>query len=202
MRLYIIRHGQTAWNREKRLQGQKDILLAPEGVRLAQLTGEGFRNVRIDLAISSPLLRAVQTAELVLAGRQLPMITDRRITEMSFGDWEGESLTDSQVLPADFVDRFYHDPLGCMRPPKGETFGDVLDRTADFFHSLAANEAYRNSNILISTHGAASRCLLANCFEDKKDIWRGCIPKNCSVSIVEVTDGVGVLVEKDKNFFS
>ena len=173
MKLYIIRHGETSWNKEKKLQGQRDIMLNENGLRLAELTGEGMKDIEFDLVISSPLIRAKQTAELVMAGRQLPMITDKRIIEMSFGKWEGECVNNS----------------------------DVLKRTADFYQSLVNNKAYENATILISTHGAASRCLLANFYEDKEDIWRGGVPKNCSVCIVDVKDGVGTVLEKDKVYY-
>lgn len=176
-------------------------MLDADGIRLAELTGEGMKNIDFDLVISSPLMRARQTAELVLAGREIPMITDKRIIEMSFGKWEGESVRESKVLPEEFVDKFYHDPYNCPKAKGGESFRDVLDRTADFYQSLIKNEAYQDANILISTHGAASRCLLANFYEDKTDIWRGGVPKNCSVCIGEVTDGVGVLLEKDKIYY-
>lgn len=202
MKLYIIRHGETSWNKEKKLQGRKDIMLDADGLRLAELTGEGMKDIDFDLVISSPLIRAKQTAELVMAGRQLPMITDKRMIEMSFGKWEGESVRNSTVLPADYVDKFYNDPYHCPKAPGGEDFHDVLKRTADFYQSLVNNRAYENATILISTHGAASRCLLANFYEDKEDIWRGGVPKNCSVSIAEVKDGVGTLLEKDKIFYT
>ncbi|MST75650.1 histidine phosphatase family protein [Roseburia sp. MUC/MUC-530-WT-4D] len=201
MKLYIIRHGETSWNKEKKLQGQRDIMLNENGLRLAELTGEGMKDIEFDLVISSPLIRAKQTAELVMAGRQLPMITDKRIIEMSFGKWEGECVNNSEVLPSDYKDKFYNDPLHCPKAPGGESFQDVLKRTADFYQSLVHNKAYENAAILISTHGAASRCLLANFYEDKEDIWRGGVPKNCSVCIVDVKDGVGTVLEKDKVYY-
>lgn len=201
MKLYIIRHGETSWNKQKKLQGQRDIMLNDAGIRLAELTSEGMKDIDFDLVISSPLIRAKQTAELVMAGRHLPMITDRRIIELSFGDWEGECVRDSKVLPPDFIDKFYNDPYHCMRAPGGESFQDVLKRTEDFYQSLVQNKAYENATIFISTHGAAGRCLLANFYDDKEDIWRGGIPKNCSVCIVEVKDGVGTVLEKDKIFY-
>ncbi len=89
MKLYIIRHGETSWNAEGRLQGQTDIPLNENGIRLAKITGEALKEVPFDLAISSPLKRARQTAELVLAGRQVPVLEDARIEELSFGSWEG-----------------------------------------------------------------------------------------------------------------
>ena len=161
MKLYIIRHGETSWNKQKKLQGQRDIMLNDAGIRLAELTGEGMKDIDFDLVISSPLIRAKQTAELV----------------------------------------FYNDPYHCMRAPGGESFQDVLKRTEDFYQSLVQNKAYENATIFISTHGAAGRCLLANFYDDKEDIWRGGIPKNCSVCIVEVKDGVGTVLEKDKIFY-
>ena len=89
MKLYIIRHGETPWNAEVRLQGQTDIPLNENGIRLAKITGEALKDVPFDFAISSPLKRARQTAELVLAGRQIPVLEDARIEELSFGSWEG-----------------------------------------------------------------------------------------------------------------
>ena len=62
MRLYIIRHGETSWNKVKRLQGRKDIMLDADGIRLAEKTGEGMQDIDFDLVISSPLIRAKQTA--------------------------------------------------------------------------------------------------------------------------------------------
>ena len=89
MKLYIIRHGETAWNVEGRLQGQSDTELNENGVRLAKVTAEGLKNIPFDLGISSPLRRAKHTAELVLAGRNVPLTTDDRLMELSFGSWEG-----------------------------------------------------------------------------------------------------------------
>lgn len=201
MRLYIIRHGQTSWNTRKRLQGQRDIMLNENGIKIAEETAKGMKDIDIDLVISSPLLRAKETAGILMSQRELPMITDRRLTEMSFGEWEGESMIDSTVITQEFRDKFIADPMHCMCPPGGESFEKVLERTADFYHWLIANKAYENANILISAHGASSRCLLAAVDGARDDLWRGGVPKNCAVSIVEVTDGVGRIVELDKLFY-
>ncbi len=201
MRLYIIRHGETEWNKVKRLQGQTDIPLAEEGIRLARETGKGMREEPIDLVISSPLTRAVQTAELLTEGRNIPILTDDRIIEISFGEWEGQCILESDVLPSDFRRLFYEEPLNCMCPPGGETFDEVRKRTGDFYRSLCENPEYKDKNILISTHGAASRCLLTQFYEDKDDIWRGGVPKNCAVTVVDVAGGIGTVVEKDRLYY-
>lgn len=197
MRLYVIRHGETNWNIEKRMQGKKDIPLNEEGIRLARETGKAMKEIPIDLVISSPLNRAKVTAELITEGRNIPMIFDKRLEEMSFGDWEGEIILNNPILPKDFRKHFHDCPLQCEVPPNGESFQEVVDRTKDFYEELIANEAYQEKSILISTHGAASRCFLNNFFEDKADIWRGCVPKNCAVTIVDVYNGIGNVVELD-----
>ncbi len=201
MILYIIRHGETEWNKVKRLQGQTDIPLAEEGIRLARETGKGMKDLPIDLVISSPLTRAVQTAELLIEGRDVPILTDDRMIEISFGDWEGECIFDSDVLPSDFRRLFYEDPLHCICPPNGETFDEVRRRTGAFYQSLLDNPDYEDKCILISTHGAASRCLLTQFYEDKDDIWRGGVPKNCAVTMVEIKNGESRVLEKDKIFY-
>lgn len=201
MILHIIRHGETQWNKEKRLQGQTDIPLAEEGIRLAKITGDNMRDIPLDFVISSPLTRAVETAKLITAERNIPLFTDDRIIEISFGEWEGECILDSEKLPGDFRRLFYEDPLHCMRPPKGETFADVCKRAGDFYASLLANPDYENANILISTHGAAGRCLLTQFYEDKEDIWRGGVPANCAVTSVEIKDGKTCILGKDLIFY-
>lgn len=201
MVLYIIRHGETEWNKLKRLQGQTDIPLAEEGIRLAKLTGEAMREFEMDMVISSPLKRAVQTAQLLTEGRDIPILTDDRIQEISFGEWEGESILTSDVLPPDFRRLFYENPLECICPPGGETFDEVRTRTGAFYKSLLDNPEYADKHILISTHGAAGRCFLTHFYEDKDDIWRGGVPKNCAVTIVKVADGVPEVLEKDRLFY-
>ena len=216
MRLYVIRHGVTAWNKAKRMQGQTDIPLAEEGIELAFKTGEGMADVPIDLVISSPLGRAVETARCVLKGRclsqekrdgeisassDIPILTDERIQEISFGEWEGECILDSKKLPEGYMDLFFHDPLQIPKPPGGETFLQVRERTGAFLQELSAREDYAEKNILISTHGAAGRCLLSHFFEDgAENIWRSGVPANCSVSIVEIRDGKGTVVALDQIF--
>lgn len=186
------------WNKEARLQGQKDIPLNENGIRLARLTGEAMRDIHFDYAFSSPLNRALMTARLVLGEQKVPLVTDDRLREISFGDWEGRCVKNPEDFPAVYLETFYRDPLSCPSAPNGETFGDVVARMADFYQSLLDEQRYKDKVILISTHGAASRCLLSCFYEDKRDIWRGGIPKNCSVSIVQVQNGKGTVLEKDR----
>ncbi len=198
MKLYLFRHGETTWNKQKRFQGQKDIPLSENGIALAQKVGQAMRDIPLDYVISSPLTRAIETARLITAGRNIPLTTDKRIQELCFGDWEGQTADSPDTDLQEYMKYFHSAPLKCIRPPHGETFQDVCERTKSFLDELIHTPKYTDSNILISTHGAASRCLIHALDEESEDIWRGCIPPNCSVSIIEVNGGKATLLEQDK----
>lgn len=87
MKLYLVRHGETDWNKVKKIQGQVDIPLNQFGKRLAEETAEGLRDIPFDLCISSPLSRAHETARIILYGKDIPIIKDARIEEMAFGEY-------------------------------------------------------------------------------------------------------------------
>ena len=110
MVLYFIRHGETSWNVEGKMQGQTDIPLNENGIRLAQETAEGMKEIPFDLCITSPLSRARQTAEIVLGGRKVPIIEDARIEELSFGNWEGIGCR-----PENYAIQLRHHPVGKLR---------------------------------------------------------------------------------------
>ena len=89
MRLYIIRHGETEWNVLKRFQGRSDIPLNDEGRRLARITAEALREVPFSRIYTSPLKRAYETAMIIKADRDIPVIEESRIIEIGFGEYEG-----------------------------------------------------------------------------------------------------------------
>lgn len=202
MRLYIIRHGETLWNVEGRLQGQTDTQLDENGIRLAKVTAEGMRDIPFDLAISSPLSRALDTAKIILEGRKVPILTDNRITELSFGDWEGLGChKDNYEIPSEHFSDFYLNPMKFVPGEGGETIPQLCSRTREFYEELTANPEYQDKTILIASHGCAVRAILNNVYQDKEDFWRGHVPMNCAVNIVDVVDGVSTLVEEDKVYY-
>ena len=87
--LYVLRHGRTDWNDEHKLQGRTDIPLNDTGRTMAVNAGELYKNVHFDICFCSPLIRARETAEILLKGRNVPIVFDDRLLEMSFGEFEG-----------------------------------------------------------------------------------------------------------------
>ena len=201
MKLYVLRHGKTSWNALRKVQGAADIPLAKEGIDLAEKVGENLKDVPFDLCFTSPLLRASQPAMLVLGRRaeQIPVISDKRIQEIDFGVLEGTQFKDEEgnVISRE-MEVFFKDPQNFPRPENGENISDILKRTREFWEEKINDPSLQDKTILIASHGCAVRALLQNIYQDPDDFWHGCVPPNCSISLVEVIDGKAVLLEEDK----
>ena len=191
MKLYLIRHGETDWNKIKKLQGATDIPLNENGEAVARATCEGMKEIPLDMIFTSPLKRAYRTAELVRGERKIPLITDERIREIGFGDYEGVILKaeGGNIPDPDFV-FFFTKPDQYKTPPKGESIPELLKRTGEFLEELKHREDLQDKTILISTHGAAVRAMI-NYIEkcEIANFWKKGVHKNCGVSYVELIDG-------------
>lgn len=200
MKLYMIRHGETAWNKERKLQGHADIPLNENGRTLAAVTGKALADISFDYVFSSPLKRAVETAELVLNGRKIPIRTDERIQEIGFGEYEGICINDESADPE--FEKFFVAPEQYKPPKGGETLAHVRERTGAFLKELAENPEYQDKTILIATHGAAMKGLITNITgEPLSEYWRGGVHKNCAVSIVEYQNGVYTLISENQVYY-
>lgn len=193
MKLYLVRHGQTDWNRARKLQGCTDIPLNEYGRYVAELTREGLKEVAFDVAFTSPLIRAKETAEIILKDRNVPIIEEERIIEVNFGAYEGEDFR----LGDENLQNFFARPELYYPVNGSESMESILERTGTFLSELYANPKYQDSTILITTHGAALCGLLCNIKKwEIADFWKGGLHKNCGLSIVEVTDGVPKILEE------
>ncbi len=203
MRLYIIRHGETPWNTQLRLQGMSDTELNEKGRALAEATAQAMREIPFDLALTSPLKRAEETARIILAGRDIPLLYEPRIREISFGELEGRQLTrEERENPGTEFYHFFHAPEHYRPAAGGERIQDLLARTADFLEELRHKEEWRDRTILVSTHGAASRALLAAIrHAPLSDFWCGGVPKNCAVTIADLEHGDWVIRKQDVIYY-
>lgn len=202
MRLYIMRHGETDWNAVKKIQGQADIPLNQKGIDLAKKTGEALHGVPFDLVISSPLIRALQTAEYVIRDRNIPILTDPRIMEINFGEMEGAQSSES--TKPEYTKRlwkFFHDPAHYEAPEGGESISQICKRTREFWDELISCREYQDKTILITLHGCAMRALLQPMYGENKDFWHGKVPPNCCVNIIDVAHGHAKFLEEDKVFY-
>jgi probable phosphoglycerate mutase len=160
MNILLVRHGETAWNREGRYQGRTDIPLSEHGQAQVQRLGDRLRNVPIAAAIASPLSRAKTTAEAILAGRSLTLELDAGLLEISHGGWEGKLASE--------VERDHAELFGVWRTapgrdapagPGAESLGDVEARAWPVLEKLCARLGADDTG-LIAAHDAVNRVLL------------------------------------------
>ena len=191
MKLYFVRHGETDWNKARRIQGQVDIPLNEFGRSLARKTAKGLYDIPFAVCYTSPMSRAKETAQLLLEGRDVPVIIDDRIIEMRFGVYEGKCCSKKGWELPDNFRYFFSDPVKYLAPEDGESFADVKKRTGDFLDDLYHKEEYNDSNILITTHGVALAGLLNNIKGlSLSEYWGEGVHKNCAVTAVEVIEGI------------
>lgn len=204
MLLYMIRHGETDQNKAKRLQGRSDIELNAYGRQLAQITAQALQDVEFDLIYTSPLKRARETAAILKGEREIPVIIEERIQEISFGEYEGHCyLKEHYDIPDPDFGFFFTAPEKYRPAPSGEGFEAIIARTGAFLTELIHNPELADKTILLSTHGCALKALLANITHCTiADFWGQGVYKNCGVAIVEITNGNTKVLEDGKLFYS
>jgi len=203
MKIYLIRHGETDQNKVKCLQGRTDIELNEYGRELARKTAQGLKDVEFEMIFTSPLKRARETAEIIKGERNIPVIVEERIQEISFGVYEGLCYGKEQysIPDPDFMN-FFHKPECYVTPTCGESFEEVLARTGAFLKELAENAAYQDKVILLSTHGCALKALLANVRNTPlSQFWGEGVHKNCAVSLLEIKDGQIEVLEDGRLYY-
>jgi probable phosphoglycerate mutase len=129
MQLYLVRHGETAWNKEEVFRGRKDVPLNGTGEKQAQLTGHYFLSKGIARIFSSPLGRAIQTAEGISKATKIPIEVMDELTDMNFGTWEGLTLREVEKLYPEELKVWQQSPHK-FHVPDGESLGDVRRRVA------------------------------------------------------------------------
>ena len=158
--LYVLRHGTTDWNVIKRLQGQTDIPLNEDGTRLAEEAAGMYKDVNFDICFCSPLIRARQTADILLKGRDIPVEYDDRLKEIAFGEYEGLEYPN---LPDDHpVIAAFRDPENYVPGSGGESIRDLIRRTDDFLVSRVYPLLEKGDDILIVGHGAMNSSIIVN----------------------------------------
>lgn len=159
MNLYVVRHGETIWNREHKVQGITDIPLTEEGRSQAKELQELISSLNIDIVISSPLKRARETAK-ILVDSKIPINVDDRIKERDWGMNEGANI--------DTVDKWdCWDVILNTKVQNIECIQDFMYRVSDFIEDIKIK--YKDKNVLVVTHSAVSRVihyLLGNIPED------------------------------------
>lgn len=155
--IYLVRHGETYWNVEGRIQGQTQTDLTQKGIEQSKWLAEYFRSKMIDRIICSKLVRSQKTAEQINTHHNLQLEINPKINECNWGKWEG--LTHAEVKER-YPDEYSYsrENIWYFRPQNGESYDDLFDRLYPIVSEFAAIAV--TENLLIVSHAMVNKVLL------------------------------------------
>jgi probable phosphoglycerate mutase len=190
LNIILIRHGETAWNAERRLQGHLDIPLNAEGERQAKLLAEALAPESIDLVVSSDLQRARQTAQAVAGLRNMPVHVAPGLRERCYGGFEGMLYAEiEQRFPAEFAAWQARDVDAILPDGKnpGETFREFYTRATDAILAIAG--AHPGRTVALVAHGGVLECAYRMALDLPLETPRDFKVYNASVNRFHVAEG-------------
>lgn len=184
--MYIVRHGETEWNTMGKLQGWQNSNLTNNGIENAIRLGERLENVEFTHIYSSPLERAIETANYIVGNRNIEIQVLEGLKEMGFGLWEGLENEELIDLYGEEHNNFWNRPE-LYKPNGGETFEEFFMRIKSSLDYILENT--KKGNVLIVSHGVAIKALFAIMNGTKlEDFWDDTYVEGTSLSILEVKD--------------
>ena len=182
MRIIFVRHGQTSWNLQGKIQGQKNIPLDNLGMVQAKLLCSRLKEEEIDIIFSSPLARAFSTAIPLSNSHKIGLITTNLLSERNFGVLEGFKPKDINVnLKKKIILEKTKNPA--FRPNKGESLNDLQKRILDFFQFL---DCLSNSlSVLCVTHGGILELIYRKAMNKPLNTPRNWIIPNTAINVFE-----------------
>jgi alpha-ribazole phosphatase len=155
--IILVRHGETQWNSSEIFRGRADVPLNEKGLRQAQLLGEYLRDEKIDTVYSSPLKRAIKTAEAIAARHSLPVNIIENLNDIDCGEWQGLSLREVKER----YQELYQDWLDTPEQVKilgGESLEDVKNRVVPFVQDAVMRCG--EGKIVLVSHRAVNKVLI------------------------------------------
>jgi broad specificity phosphatase PhoE len=190
-RLLLVRHGETEWNKEGRYHGVTDVELSKVGLEQARRLSQRLAKEKPDALYSSPLKRAMQTAQQIAEVHNMSIVPRDELRELNLGDFEGKRFRGAgdegrpleaawEVGNVDFT------------PPGGETLYQLHDRVAGFLSALGVRHSERT--VLIVSHGGTLRVMICHLMGIELKYWWRLRIESGALSIVEVRPEGAVLL--------
>lgn len=188
----MIRHGETALNAKGCYYGRTDAVLSEKGISQARYLKEILKEVSFDYIVASPLVRAYNTAQIVMEEREQEIFGDRRLMEQDFGIFEGMTYKEIQSNYPKELDA-WNEEFSTYRIPKGESFADVRNRTEDFLRDIPSGRESKGEKMLIAAHKGTLGHLLAAMLKLPLDgYWNFVFEQGC-YSVVDLEDGYAII---------
>ena len=190
MRIILARHGRTEWNGAARFQGKTDVPLTEEGRTQAGALARRLSSWPLEAVYTSPLSRAVYTAEAIAGAHELKPIVLPELREIDFGVWEGESIPDLDAKQHTQFTRWRADPF-FNPPPKAETWPELSARLERAVKIILESGC---SRVVVVSHGGIMRAIYAVFLGlNARKVWNMDV-SNCAMSGIEMRYGRPCLV--------
>jgi len=193
--LYLVRHGESVYNAEGRIQGHQDAGLSELGLRQAELIARRLASERFEAIYSSDLSRASATAEVIAARHGLPVETTPLLRESKLGIVEGLTSAEIEERYPEAIYDWRRRPL-TARPPGAESIEDVIGRARRFLDETLPKHP-DGSRLLVVAHGGSARGVVIAGLELPMEVYRQLHFSNASLSIIEVGEDPGVRLFND-----
>jgi broad specificity phosphatase PhoE len=158
-KLILVRHGQSTWNIERRIQGTLDPPLSDEGRRQAEALARRLRGLELAAIYASPRRRALETAEIVARGLGRPVLPHPALAEIGLGAWEGRTVAELRASYGQAYDRWLDAPQD-HAPPGAEPAGAFVRRVVDGIGEMAG--AHPEGTVLLATHAMVVRAVVGH----------------------------------------
>jgi len=180
-KLYLARHGETEWNRIRRVQGSTDTELNAEGIRQARKLAKRLSKESINIIYSSSLKRALKTAEIAAEYINCEVVKSEKYHEMRLGPWEGMTLNEIRENYGEHF-RVYRENPANFRMPGAETFPDLTERTYNAISEIV--KKHNSENILVVSHGTAIKAAIMRILEIDMNNYAKFRIDNASITII------------------
>lgn len=190
-KLYLIRHGETMWNMEKRTQGIRNIQLSELGKLQAKYLAKGLEKENIDVIYSSDLSRAYETAKIVGKYIDKPVQPLPEIREMNFGEWEGLTINEIKGKYQDIYSQWSTTPH-IAKIPGAETLIQVQERAMKGVNNIIKENP--GKNIVMVSHGTAIKTIIFRLLDIDLSYYRKIRQDNTAINIIDFKEEYNVLV--------
>jgi len=197
-RMILVRHGETEWNRIERFRGRADVPLNQTGLFQAGVTGRRIADEWRPVAIySSPLARAVKTAEAVAWHFSLAVQVHPGLIDIDYGQWQGLTPCEAKERWPEVIDAWYNAPH-TARIPGGETLDELRARAERTVNELAAR--HQGQTIVLVGHTVINRIILLAVLGLGNDHFWRLRQDTCAINVFEVEGGVFTLVSLNDKY--
>ncbi len=204
MNLYIMRHGETDWNKQGLIQGSADIPLNEYGIQLAEMTRDGLKKdeIKFDKIFTSPYQRARKTAEIIAESMNIPVEVDEQIREMSFGEYEGIKICELRTNPEYArINKCFDDPVNYVAEGSAERYEEVFARIQSFLTEQILPLDGTCENVLIVCHGAVIRAFISIIKKMHLSEYWTIHQPNCSINIAKIENGQLTMIEENRLYY-